>query len=135
VGVNALLALLLFALDASYYEAQRLLAERLARECGRSDPSVTVWYFGNGAFEFYGNRLGFKTLLNGKPHVSSGDRVLVVKGFEQYFADHAIASHCDLELKLPWYSLLPVKSQYQFGSVAVARHDLALTAVSVYRVR
>ena len=135
VGVSLLLGLLSFAVDFSGYQGQKTAAQELAIECHHKDPDAKVWFFGNGAFEFYGEPLGMKRLIAPETSVARGDWVLVVQEFEEYYARHPIAARCMFEGVRAWDWPLPLRSQYQVGSVALERREEALVRVTVYRVQ
>jgi len=134
VGFNFLLGLLLFAVDFNWYYGQKVMARDLAGEC-RKDGPAGIWYFGNGAFEFYGDRLGMKRLIAPESAVSPGDWVLVAEGFDPAFSRHPISSRCVFHSAREWNSALPVRSQYQYGNVAVQRQEGPIVRVALYRVR
>lgn len=135
VGLSFLLGALLFAVDFNGYYGQEVMACDLAHECREQGPGAGLWYFGNGAFEFYAERAGMRRLIGPDAAVSPGDWVLVLGGFEAEYAGHPVASRCDPQGVREWRSVLPVRSQYQFGNVALARQDTPLVRVTLYRVR
>jgi len=134
-GINFLLGLFLFAVDFNFYYGQQGMARNLASECRKQDHGANIWYFGNGTFEFYGEQLGMRRLIAPGAVVSSGDWVLVVNGFEASYSRHPISSRCVLQGTREWNSILPLRSQYQYGHAALARLDEPLMQVSLYRVR
>jgi hypothetical protein len=133
VGFSLLLGLLSFVVDRSGYQGQKTATQELAGECHRKAPTAKVWFFGNGAFEFYGEPLGMKRLIADQTPVAPGDWVLVVQEFEEYYSRHPVASRCVLEGVREWDSVLPLRSQYQVGGVALARREESLVRVTVYR--
>jgi hypothetical protein len=135
VALNFLLGALLFAVDFNGYYGQEVMARDLARECREQRPGGNVWYFANGTFEFYADHAGMRRLVMSDAAVSSGDWVLVVGGFEPDYARHPVSSRCVFEDVREWKSVLPVRSQYQFGNVALVRQDAPLLRVTLYRVR
>ena len=135
VGVNFLLGLSLFAVDLNTTWAQKQIAVELARECRRQETNANVWYFGSGTFEFYGGRLGMRRVKAPEAAISAGDWVLVVKGFEPAFSRHPVFARCVREDTREWPSILPVRSEYQFGNVAIAREEGPQIRVTRYRVR
>lgn len=135
VGVNLLFGLMLFAVDFHWYAGQKAMARRLARECRTVDPGSKVWYFGNGAFEFYADRLGLSRLILPGAAVAPRDWVLVVDGFQPAFSQHPVSGRCELEHVREWGGRLPVRSQLQYGSVALKRQTEPLVRVLVYRVK
>lgn len=134
VGINFLLGLLLFAVDFNWYHGHQVMAQALARECQEQVATANIWYFGNGTFEFYGERVGMKRPMAPEAAVSSGDWVLVVDGFESVFSQHPISSRCVVQGVREWSSILPVRSQYQYGNVALERQEEPLRRVTVYRI-
>lgn len=135
VGLNAVLALFLFAMDCNWYDAQRTAAQDLAAFCKQQEPNAKVWYFGNGAFEFYAECLGMSRLLAFDRDVKPGDWVLIVGGFEPEFARHPIATRCVPQSGYEFTLALPVRSQYQYGNVAITRQVGPSVRVSVARVQ
>jgi hypothetical protein len=133
-GLNFLLGLLLFAVDFVWYYGPEVMARELAGECHRQGPGGKVWYFGNGTFEFYAEALGMRRVVVPDAPVAHGDWVLVVGGFESSYAKHPIASRCVFQGVREWRSILPVRSQYQFGNVALVRQEKPLLRVTLYRV-
>jgi hypothetical protein len=133
-GLNFLLGLLLFAVDFGWYYGPEVMAHDLAGECRRQGPAAKVWYFGNGTFEFYAGPLGMRRVVGPDAPVASGDWVLVVNGFEPSYSQHPVSSRCVFQGVREWRSILPVRSQYQFGNVALARQETPLARVTLYRV-
>jgi hypothetical protein len=133
-GLNFLLGLLLFAVDFGWYYGPKVMARDLAGECRRQGPGAKVWYFGNGTFEFYAEALGMRRVVVPDAPVAPGDWVLVVSGFESSYSRHPIASRCVYQGVREWRPILPVRSQYQFGNVALVRQETPLARVTLYRV-
>jgi hypothetical protein len=135
VAVNSFLGLLLFAVDYNWNFGPEATACEIARECHECDAEKKIWYFGNAAFGFYGDRLGMNRLIAPEAAVSSGDWVLVVNGFEPAFSQHPFSSRCIHQGVHEWSSILRVKSQYQAGNCALQAEEKPLVTVNIYRVK
>jgi len=135
LAVNSLVGLLLFAVDFNWNYGPEMTAREIASECHECDPEKNIWYFGNSAFGFYGDRLGMKRVITPDTAVSSGDWVLVMHGFEPAFSQHPLSSRCIHQGLHEWNSILHVKSQYQAGNCALQAEEKPLVMVNIYRVR
>jgi hypothetical protein len=135
VAVNSLVGLLLFAVDFNWNYGPEATAREIARECHESGAEKNIWYFGNAAFGFYGDRLGMKRVITPDAAVSSGDWVLVMNGFEPAFSQHPLSSRCTHQGLHEWRSILHVKSQYQAGNCALQAEEKPLVMVNIYRVK
>jgi hypothetical protein len=133
VAVNALLGLLSFAVDYAFWHGQQVMARQVAGACRRQASGARVWFFGNGTFEFYGERAGMKHLILPDEAVSPGDWILVVDGFEPEYGRHPVAARCVRQGVREWYSALPWRSQYQAGNVTLAHERGPLGRVTFYR--
>jgi hypothetical protein len=121
--------------DDNWWRGRKELVSQSARVCRAEDPKATIWYFGDTAFDFYANRQGMQRLLFSEAIPASGDLVVVVEGFEDFFHRHPTSSRCVESGMVEWRSRLPIKSQFQASSVPIARRDSPRFRALIYRVR
>jgi hypothetical protein len=134
-ALSAIHGLFLFVVDDNWWRGRKELISQSARVCRAEDPKATIWYFGDTAFDFYANRQGMQRLLFSEAIPASGDLVVVVEGFEDFFHRHPTSSRCVESGMVEWRSRLPIKSQFQASSVPIARRDSPRFRALIYRVR
>lgn len=133
-AASAALGALLFVVDLSAYRGERELVAQIDQDRRAKAPDAKVWLFGNGAAWFYGERLGFERVWGRSGSMRSGDWIAVARGFEAHHENHRMHDSSSRLRTYEWHGPLPLRSQYQYGNVAVTHQEEPHAQVTLYRV-
>jgi hypothetical protein len=134
---SAVLGLVVFELDRSYYRAEKKLVDHAGREIGQRDPGARVWYCGNGTFEFYAERAGFRRFEAGLQHAQlrEGDWVVAIDERAGTPISHLAPFVAEEVAAIPIASRWPMQSRpFHFGGAALQHHEGPLVRGRIFRV-
>jgi hypothetical protein len=132
-GVSAALGLLAYAVEFRQQQAEQVLAAQVVRHARRFAPRAEVYFFGFGAFTFYGERLGMTRLGPAGRPPRPGDCLVL---FGDQLQEGSLRSLTRLLVpagELSRGTPFPFRSGYQAGGTPLEHHEGPLVRAALFR--
>jgi hypothetical protein len=132
---SAALGILFFGVDWSHYWIEKQLVLQTAQQIRERDPHSQVWYAGNGCFEFYAERVGWRRFDTAGAQLRPHDWVVAMETRCEVPNKHQAAARCTVMTRLHLNAFLPLRTFlcYYYGRTGLEHHEGPILEATIFR--